>query len=352
MADLLVPGYNDTNRAFLQAILAQNTLTWQTARPLIAAIESVHHHQYADAGQQTVAAEDVTQDDLDTYINKANRALLPLDLEIRSTLHQLSRERIYALVNTTSDPIMQLATTYSADEIAFVKKMLDAIFDGAANRGRSELMCLSGIQVVQLAKSSSAGRRNNNAESAGGGGGESQAAAQSRISGHDAEELARKLEGEGWFEKSEAGFYTLSARALMELRTWLVDTYNEPVDEGGDEPVRPQKIKFCQACKEIITVVRSEARLLLPRTNKVQGQRCPRRECPCRLHDICTQNFFRSQRSRTCPICKTDWDGKSYVGERVLTMPDGPGRVGRVRASAGQSGRPVGTADNNDDDEE
>lgn len=241
MADFLVPGYNDASRAFLQAFLARNTLTWQTAQPLLASIVSIQEGQ-------NVSPNDITQDDFDTYITKANRALSPLDMEIRSTLHQQSRERIYAIVNTTSDPIMQLATTYSADEIAFVKKMLDAMFDGSANRGKNEAMCLSSIQVVQLAKS--IGRRNTQ-----GAQGDASQAIQPRLTGHEAEDLMKKLEAEGWLEKSEAGFYTLSPRALMELKGWLVDAYNEPADEEGDQDARPQKIKFCHACKEIITVV-------------------------------------------------------------------------------------------------
>lgn len=243
MADLLVPGYDDANRAFLQAVLARNTLTWETARPLIASIESVHEGS-------AVAVEDISQGDIDTYVNKANRALLPLDMEIRSTLHQISRERIYALVNTTSDPIMQLATTYTADEIAFIKKMLDEMFDSSKNRGRNELMCLSGIQVAQLVN---AARRDTN--------GEETQTSQKRMKGSEAEDLVRRLEQEGWLDKSEAGFYTLSARALMELKTWLVDAYNEPADETGEDQARQQKIKFCQACKEIITMV-SGARLM------------------------------------------------------------------------------------------
>jgi hypothetical protein len=45
-------------------------------------------------------------------------AISPFDLEIRSTYHQVSRTRTYALVNTTSDPITQLATTHSPDALA------------------------------------------------------------------------------------------------------------------------------------------------------------------------------------------------------------------------------------------
>ena len=39
--------------------------------------------------------------------------------------------------------------------------------------------------------------------------------------------------------------------------------------------------------------------------------------CPCRLHDICTQNFFRTQSSRKCPLCQRDWTGNDFVGERA-----------------------------------
>lgn len=41
-----------------------------------------------------------------------------------------------------------------------------------------------------------------------------------------------------------------------------------------------------------------------------------------RLHDICTQNFFRIQKSKKCALCKTEWSGKLFVGERAITSSD------------------------------
>ena len=35
------------------------------------------------------------------------------------------------------------------------------------------------------------------------------------------------------------------------------------------------------------------------------------------MHDICTQNFFRTQSSKKCPLCKIDWTGSDFVGERA-----------------------------------
>ena len=224
--------YDDSNRAFLQAFLARSTLTFDTAKPILAAIFSAHE------GRE-VLVNDVTLDDLNSYISAANAAISPLDLEIRSTLHQQTRERYYSLVNTTSDPLTQLATTYTAEEIAFVKRVLDAMFDGRNNKGRREAMCLNGMEAVQLAKPQN---------------GATQSTSQG-LSMRDAESMMTRLVDEGWLDKSAKGFYSLSPRALMELKGWLVDTYNEPADEDDDEP-RRDKIKFCHACKEIITVVR------------------------------------------------------------------------------------------------
>ncbi|EXJ92910.1 hypothetical protein A1O3_01466 [Capronia epimyces CBS 606.96] len=282
-------GYTDANRAFLQAFLARSVLTLETAKPVIAAISTVRD------GRE-VQAQDITVDDLNHYISAANRKLSPLDLEIRSTFHQQTRERVYGLVNTTSDPLTQLATTYTADEIIYVKKLLDAMFDGQNNKGRREAMCLSGIEAIQV------GRAQNRRETQDGNENATQPSAAGMLGARDAEAMLNKLLDEGWLEKSRLGFYSLSPRALMELKGWLVETYNEE-DEDGQ---RRDKIKFCHACKEIITV----------------GQRCPRRECSCRLHDICTQNFFRMQRSQTCPICKTEWDGQHYVGEKAITTSE------------------------------
>lgn len=57
---------------------------------------------------------------------------------------------------------------------------------------------------------------------------------------------------EGWLEKSQKNYFSLTPRALMELRSWLSDTYNY-VNESGR---KVERIKFCAACRDIVTVVR------------------------------------------------------------------------------------------------
>lgn len=70
-----------------------------------------------------------------------------------------------------------------------------------------------------------------------------------------AEKMLKALVDEGWFEKSKKGFYTLSPRALMELRGWLMETYNDAGDNDEEDDEAILRIKQCFACKEIVTVV-------------------------------------------------------------------------------------------------
>ncbi|KAL4801792.1 Nse1 non-SMC component of SMC5-6 complex-domain-containing protein [Aspergillus unguis] len=299
-------GYDDSNRAFLQAFMARSTLTFKESKPILAAILSVRDNE-------TVSEDDITQEDLTTFINAANTALSPFDLEIRSTLPQLEihdptssettpPDRIYALVNTTSDSLTQLATTYTADEISFVKRILDKMFESNNNR-ITEAMAISSIEAIQQAKAGEGSRRDSGSATQATQGG----AAQS-LSMTQAETVMKQLVEDGWFEKSRRGFYTLSPRGLMELRGWLVATYND-AEEGVN------KIKFCAACRDIITI----------------GQRCATRECPGRLHDHCMRNFFRVQKAEQCPVCRAPWPGDKFVGERAVAS--GQNRRSNVRQS-------------------
>ncbi|RMZ74824.1 hypothetical protein DV737_g5707, partial [Chaetothyriales sp. CBS 132003] len=292
MANAAMEDYNDTNRAFLQAMLARNTLTLDTAKPLLADIFSVQE------GRE-VRNEDVTLDDLTSYIAAANAALSPFNYEIRNTLHQRTRERVWALVNTTSDALTQLATSYTADEMAYVKRLLDAMFDGPANRGRMEAMCLSTMDAVQLSRGNRPDTQN----------GATQPSSHN-LTIKEAEDMLAKLMDQGWLEKSGAGFYSLTPRALMELKGWLVDTYNDAGDdEGGDG--RADKIKFCHAVNDALSV-----------------------------------NVFVDY------TISTEWKGESYVGEKAITTSKsyqhGRRRGKNVQSEAEQETDDQGTANDGD----
>ena len=260
MADEVDTQYNNTNRAFLQIFIARSVLTFEEAKPILAAIFTAHGISLArkrffqfstniHPEKHECLAEDVTQADFNSYINAANNAISAYDLEIRSTYHQTTRARVYALVNSTSDPITQLATIHTADEISFLKRVLDAMFE-TYNTPRHEVMAITSMQAVALAKAPTEDRRQTQ------NGSETQGSAGQSVTMMQAEKILKSFVEEGWFEKSRKGFYSLSPRALMELRGWLMETYNDMDEEEEDEDERIRKIKQCQACKEIVTVVR------------------------------------------------------------------------------------------------
>ena len=156
---------------------------------------------------------------------------------------------MYALVNSTSDPITQLATTHSADEISYLKRVLDTMFE-TYNTPRREVMALTSMDAVRLNRPPAADRRETQNGSA------TQGSGGQGITGKEAEKMLSTLVDEGWFERSKKGYYSLSPRALMELRGWLMETYNDLGDEDEEEDhPRVLKIKLCYACKEIITSV-------------------------------------------------------------------------------------------------
>ena len=215
--------YNDSNRAFLQAFMAKGALTLKDAKPILARIFSAHGRwtlnlpdlNLAGAnrlllveGTQTVES-DVTEEDMLSYIAAANDAISFFDLEIRSMLSQTDHTRIWALVNTTSDPMTQLATTHSADEISYLKRLLDAIFE-TYNTPRQEVMAITAMQAVRLHKNPSESAANSTQA-----GGMTQGSAGKGLTMADAERTLESFVEEGWLEKSSSRFFTLSPSALM-----------------------------------------------------------------------------------------------------------------------------------------
>ena len=109
-------------------------------------------------------------------------------------------------------------------------------------------MVISSMQALQLAKASAgdANRRESGTQQQQA----TQGGAAQSLTMTQAETMLKQLVEQGWFEKSRKGYYRLSPRGLMELRGWLVATYN---DEGMGVGVK--KIKSCEACGDVITAV-------------------------------------------------------------------------------------------------
>ena len=316
---------------------------------------------------RTILPNDITHSDFASYIHAINDALQSFDYEIRSIHSQTASSRapeeaIYALVNATSDPQTQLATNHSPDEISFVKRLLDAMFD-TNNTPEREVMAVKSMDAVRLAKVdrerggfgptptqpgglyvSARGEREIAERMHTQGTSQANGIGAASLTLDRAEKVIDSLVDEGWFERSSMGFLSLSPRALMELRTWLTLTYNEPVDANEESEEREwQKIKECEGCKQIVTV----------------GQRCSNHECTCRLHDFCVTTFFRNQPVRKCPFCQSDWTGSQYVGERAARagsggssnrVPNGRMSNGTTATGGGRRGRQTVVEDDSDPD--
>ncbi|PSS02294.1 putative DNA repair protein Nse1 [Coniella lustricola] len=300
----LPAGWGNAQRAFLQALMGRGTLTAREAKSILAAIQG-----------SGASARDITDDQVRQFISQAREAVAPLDYDIRSTVHQTTRQQVWALINAHSDPSTQLATSRNPEEIAFIKRLLDAMFD-TCNTPRREIMAVTAAQARKVARPPAQPHRFNNnynnndnhnhnaGEDADGAARQKQTAAvpvDKGLKHSEVEKLLPSLVDEGWLELSDEGFYSLSPRALMELKPWLLETYNEP----DATPEDWQRIKFCEACKDIITT----------------GQRCPSLECNLRLHDMCTEAFWRTRRGgqKVCSKCQTEWNGAVFVGPRAVT---------------------------------
>ena len=110
-------------------------------------------------------------------------------------------------------------------------------------------MAITSMQATHLAKPpvEQRGETQNGSATQGSGG--------AGITMVQAERMMGAMVEEGWFEKSRKGYFSLSPRALMELRGWLMETYNDVGDDEDEEDgARALKVKLCYACKEIITV--------------------------------------------------------------------------------------------------
>ncbi|EPE02229.1 dna repair protein [Ophiostoma piceae UAMH 11346] len=340
----LPPGYNDSNRAFLQAFMAHGTLTFRQAQFLLAAILNVGKEQQLLEGTQAqdgpdpteLAPDDITLDDMREFVGMAQKALAPLDFDIRSATNEWVdmpdldsaqakiSARVWALISTDHDPKAHLAVMFPPRKLAFVHRLLGALFD-TYNTPRIEAMCVTEQQAVKLSRPPRSARPSMPADGAEG----AATADANRDRGlkHSVViSLLQSLVRQGWLHKSVQGFYSLSTRALLELESYLVETFNDP-SAAADAW---QRIKRCAACRELIT----------------SGLRCATPTCMLRLHDYCETAYWRTQaraaaaaaapmgqRRPKCPRCNAPWgkeeaeDGRSegklhFIGQRAITSTD------------------------------
>jgi hypothetical protein len=337
-------GYTYMHRAFLHAFLTHSVLTADEIKPVLAHVMTAHSkstciflacharlfcpYSHIVDHERPWTSGDVTQPHVTSTIQTINARIEHYDFEIRSLKDQHTKLTVYALVNKTSDSLTQLATRFSASEIAYIRRLLDYMFETNNTRSR-EVMAIKHTEASQLARVS---RRNRQSQANGasvGADGETATAADTGISMPEADNVLDTLLSQSFLQQSPAQYYSLAPRALMELRAYLKETYNEPASSAGaDDAI--VRIRDCEGCREIVT----------------HGVRCNDKECGVRWHDACANSYYRGRAAggRGCPKCGTECGGDVYVGERA-------DKVG-VRSSTGGRRSTMQQEDEEDENEE
>jgi hypothetical protein len=305
-------GYTYMHRAFLHAFITHSAMTADEIKPILAHVMTAHStreppypwcsHSLCPATNTNADPErpwtegDVTQPHIISTIQTINAKIEHYDLEIRSVKDQQAKLTVYALINKTSDSLTQLATKFSASEIAYIRRLLDYMFETNNTRTR-EVMAVRHTEASQLARLS---RRNRQSQVNGDTEDSQSATADTGISIQEADAVLTALQNDAFFQKSKAQYYSLAPRALMELRTYLKETYNESAADDEEPVIR---IHDCEGCRELVTY----------------GVRCNNRDCAVRWHDGCANSYYRGRGggNRKCPKCETECTGDVYVGERA-----------------------------------
>ncbi|CDW97429.1 hypothetical protein [Sporisorium scitamineum] len=146
--------------------------------------------------------------------DEATKHLSMLDLEIRQFRDQQSGQHVLALVNTKADKLIQGATRYTANEIAFIKKLVEEIF-----KARREAYSIPSLEAVRLGSK-----------------------LRTHLTRDATEELLKNLVDHRWIDYSSDGIYTLSTRSLLELRNYLQNEFGE------------EHYHTCTHCKDLVTL--------------------------------------------------------------------------------------------------
>jgi hypothetical protein len=265
---------------------------------------------------------DITDATINSLILNTNAKITSFDFEIRYARDQITGERTFALVNTASDNFTQLATSFTPDEIAYIKRLLDAMFEENVSRSR-EVMAVKEMKATQLARAPPRNRQSQAATQLVGDEEPTQADANIKsISPTDCDRVLQTLVSQGFFQRSHKSYYSLAPRGLLELRNYLKETYNEQPTEDDEDAEPLIRIRDCEGCQDIVTI----------------GLRCDNRDCGVRWHTRCATQFFGGQKGsgRRCPKCKADWTGRTYVGEKADRIDGRSSTVGRSSTMRGQ----------------
>ncbi|KAF9100079.1 hypothetical protein BGX27_000488 [Mortierella sp. AM989] len=269
-------GFTNLHRLFLQAAISRRLMTEATA---------------LDVYSQRFDAENFSD-----FITQLNEGLNNVELEFRQAQDEMTGATVMALTNTNGQKIAQVATGYTPTELEYFKHLLDSIV-----MADDEMYCISSTAALH-----EAGRLKNKENK------------PLSLTKREAETLLDRFVADKWFVRSRAGAYSLSMRTLLELQTYLKETYGDQIQE-------------CTLCMEIIT----------------KGQRCSVAACSSRMHHHCASKYFENRNNPKCTTCHTAWSGKVLIG-----LSDGASAPSKVRKRRRRENGDAGDIEGNAGEEE
>ncbi|CAE6500391.1 unnamed protein product [Rhizoctonia solani] len=256
---------SDYKRLFLQAMLQRRWASEATVKMLfLKCMEATQ--EINPALVQPYQENEFVSDGGKSFVTEINQDLEKFDLRFSSSRDECTGETLWAIVNTKQDAATMLATEYNATEIQYFKLVVEQIMlagnDAYSIPATAALREVSQLQGKGITKA-------------------------------EAEYVLSSLVAKGWLMKSKRGRYSLAPRALLELQTYLRDTY-------------PDEYAECTTCLEPVT----------------KGVACRTNNCAARLHTHCYAVVVRAARERgvQCPTCGTSWkdDNVRKLGEEAV----------------------------------
>ncbi|KAJ3044907.1 Non-structural maintenance of chromosomes element 1 [Rhizophlyctis rosea] len=228
--------YTNIHRTFMQAYLLERF-----------AQEDYVQNLYRRCCEACEVAHD--PDDFSAFVGVLNETLDTLDMELRKGQAPDTGTTYYALVNTNGDEIAQLATTFTPNEVVFLKHLIELMMNAD-----DEAFAIPSTAALRTTTPLNSKK--------------------------DAQNFIERLVKNQWLDDRN-GILSLSLRGVLELQTYLKNQY-------------PDTLEDCTICLEIVT------------TN---AERCGTDNCTARLHQHCARKYFANRAERRCPACQEEWRG-------------------------------------------
>ncbi|KAI9498136.1 Nse1 non-SMC component of SMC5-6 complex-domain-containing protein [Zychaea mexicana] len=234
--------YNDSHRLFMQTMLSHRVLTEEQAEVLYTKICHLVQCERSEFAE---------------FISDINAQINDIDLSLRRSRDERDGSPLVGLVNTKEDEVAQIATKYTASEIAYFRQMLELIV--MADDEKNAVGSMAALRLGQSMKPP--------------------------MSQKDTQTLIDRLVEDGWICLTPDGSsYTVDTRGILELQNYLREQYGDVIQE-------------CAVCMGVITM----------------GERCELQSCNVRIHRHCADTYFRGGQM-SCPTCETGWSRANTYG--------------------------------------